>query len=127
MPSMQLNLFASERRQLIVVPCDPNGPTCSDNEIVEAIKLTDKRVTVRIELARYGEFWMFSTSLDHPNGGYCYRVGSKWGVWARSRDDAMFFAIHELLKHADKGHNVKKEVTRLLARLPESYLLEYAA
>lgn len=124
MSSMQLNLFAPASPQLIVGPCDPDGPVCSGDEIVDTIRLTGNRVKVRIELARDGEFWMFSTSLSHANGGYGYRVGRKWGVLARSRDDALFFANHELMKRASGYPDIKKEVTRLLGKLPESYLWE---
>lgn len=124
---MQLDLFAPAKPILMVVPVDPDGPVCSADEIAETIRLTDKRVTVRIELARDGEFWMFSTSLNCSNGGFGYRVGRKWGVRAYSRDDALFFAGDELLKRAVGYGNVKKEVSRLLARLPESYLWEKAA
>ena len=95
-----------------------------DHEIVETINLTDKRVTIRIELARDGNYWMFSTSLNHPNGGCGYRVGRKWGERANNRGDALCFAFEELLNRADIYPNVKKQVSQLLAKLPESYLLE---
>lgn len=120
----QLDLFAQIKPGLLISPCDPDGSVCSDDEIVETINLTDKRVTIRIELARDGNYWMFSTSLNHPNGGGGYRVGRKWGKRANNRGDALCFAFEELLNRADIYPNVKKQVSQLLAKLPESYLLE---
>jgi hypothetical protein len=40
--------------------------------------------------------WMWSTSFMADNAGGGYRVGSKWGRFAESREDALFFAVEEL-------------------------------
>ena len=111
---MQFDLFPAPEPVLIKVPCDPDGPVCKDEELVETIRLADKKVKLRIELARDGDLWMFSASFQTNLGGSSYRVGKKWGEFTHTREDAIHFASEELRRHA-VSYKVEKEVAKLLA------------
>lgn len=112
----QLDLFACLEPDLRIAPVQPNGLVCSKAEIDELIVLRGRRVSLEIELARDGPRWIFSTSFHGPTGGYCYRVGRKWGKSADSRADALHFARKEIMTRA-ASHSGFTEVPGLLERL----------
>jgi len=113
---MQFDLFPQLEPVLIDEGCDPDGPVCKDHEIDEVIKLNHKKVNLRIELAKHGERWMFSSAISTPDGGNSYRVGKKWGKFTNSREDAIYFASAAIRKSA-KSHKVEKEVDALLSTI----------
>ncbi len=114
--SAQLDLFASIGPVLQRKPVEPSGHICTDDEVNERIILRGRRVSLEIELARDGPHWIFSTSFHGPTGGYCYRVGRKWGKSADSRADALHFARKEIMIRS-ASHNGFSEVSGLLEKL----------
>lgn len=113
---MQFDLFPALEPVLIKMACDPDGPVCKDEEVVETLNLGDKKVKLRIELARDGDLWMFSSAVQTNSGGTSYRVGKKWGKFTKSREDAIHFASEEI-KRSAVSHKVEKEVAVLLATI----------
>ena len=57
----------------------------------------------RIELHPASDgLWMWSTSVAADHHGYGYRVGEKWGRFARSENDALWYAVEEMLAHIER-------------------------
>lgn len=113
---MQLNLFSCLEPVLHQEPVRPDWRVCTESEIDERIALRGRRVSLEIELARDGNRWFFSTSFSGPTGGYCYAVGRKWGKYADTRADALYFARQEIMNRA-ASHNGFTEVPGLLEKL----------
>lgn len=98
----QPSLFDMLRGPMIVRPCDGLGPVVQ-GEADETLILPHPRLAwdrARIELHRHTDgLWMWSVSLHGDEGaGGGYKVGPKWGRFAESRDDALFFAVQEATK-----------------------------
>jgi len=100
--SMQLDLFPALEPILVCLPCAPDGHVCKQSEILETIHLRDKKVEIRIELARDGDRWMFSTSVQTGTSYYGYRVGKKWGKFTNSREDALHFSFAEVKERSPR-------------------------
>lgn len=96
----QLDLFAAMRAPAIRQRVNPDGPVVK-GEVDETLRLPEPRMawdTARIELHRHRgcNLWMWSTSYNTSAGGGGYRVGEKWGNFASTRNDALFYAVAEL-------------------------------
>lgn len=50
----------------------------------------------RIEVHPHEHRWMWATAFSLEYGGSGYRVGPKWGHFADSIEDAIFWAVREL-------------------------------
>ena len=106
----------------IRMPVDENGPTLQDQPD-EVFTLPEPRMAwptaeIELHLSRVQNLWMWSTSFNVNGRGKTYRVGEKWGKFARTRDDALHYARIELL------HNVSKlpetSVTRKIQKWAET-------
>lgn len=113
---MQFDLFPAPEPVLIKVPCDPDGHVCKDAEILETIHLRDNKVEIWIELARDGERWMFSASVQTNISYSGYRVGKKWGKFTHSRADAIHFATEEI-KARSAGKECEQQIAKLITQL----------
>ncbi len=108
----QLDLFC-QAASLI----DPNGAVCTDDEIDDEITLGDRRLGLRIELARHRDGrYMWGTSFHTPTGGCGYRVGPKWGHFADTILAAAQCARQEITERATQFAEGKK-VVQLLEQL----------
>lgn len=105
----QLDLFSALRGPKIVLPIDPDGHVVHGN-IDEVLTLPHRGLAwnrADIELHRHVDGrWMWSTSFHIEDRGGGYRVGPKWGKFAETRDDALFYAIEELSSRLD-GYDTK--------------------
>ena len=109
----QLDLFDGAAQSLI----DPKGRVCTDDEIDDTITLGDRRLGLRIELARHHDGrYMWGTSLHTPTGGCGYRVGPKWGHFADTIMDAARRARQEITEKAAHFADGKR-VVQLLEQL----------
>lgn len=95
----QLNLFDVLRRPPVTVAIDRNGPVIK-GDVDETLTLPHPRMAwdyAEIELHRHTDgLWMWSVSWNADMGGGGYRVGAKWGKFAETRDDALYYACCEL-------------------------------
>lgn len=95
----QLDLFSALHSPAIVLPVDPDGPVIQ-GEIDEVLSLRHGRLAwnrADIQIHRHNDGrWMWSTSYHAGDHGGGYRVGPKWGKFAETRDDALFYAVREL-------------------------------
>lgn len=95
----QLGLFDALRRPPIRVSVAANGPVVRD-EPDFTFRLKHPRYAwdrAEIEVHRHDDgLWMWSTSFNADMGGNGYRVGAKWGKFAETREDALFYACEEL-------------------------------
>lgn len=93
----QLDLFSALRQPAIIRPVDPMGSVVQGDPD-ETLTLPHPRLAwhlARIELHRHSDgTWMWSASMC--GGGY--KVGPKWGRFAATRDDALHWAVEELLE-----------------------------
>lgn len=95
----QLSLFDTLRTPAIRKPVEPNGRVLQgDPDVV--FRLKHPRLAwdrARIELHQHTDgLWMWSASFHCDNFGGGYRVGAKWGRFAQTRDDALFYAASEI-------------------------------
>lgn len=95
----QLSLFDTLRGPAIRKPIDPNGRVLQgDPDVV--FRLKHPRLAwdrARIELHQHTDaLWMWSASFHCDNFGGGYRVGPKWGRFAQTRNDALFYAGSEI-------------------------------
>lgn len=97
----QPSLFDALRAPMIERPCDGLGPVVQ-GEADETLILPHPRLAWdrgRIELHRHTDgLWMWSVLLGGEGEGGGYKVGPKWGRFAESRDDALFYAVREARK-----------------------------
>lgn len=96
---MQLGLFDALHALPIVLPVEPYGSVVQ-GDVDEFLYLPHPRLAwnrAEIELHRHDNgLWMWSTGWNCDNGGGGYRVGPKWGKFAQTRNDALFYAVREL-------------------------------
>lgn len=101
---MQLNLFDALRSPPVRVPVDPDGPVIKTDPDF-TFRLPHPRMAwdrADIEIHRHDNgLWMWSTSYMADMGGGGYRVGEKWGKFAATREDALFYACEELERRLD--------------------------
>lgn len=94
----QLNLFDVLRRPAIVERVDPDGHVVKspDEEMVlPHPRLAWPRAVIQLHKHDTG-LWMWGTGFHSHNHGMGYRVGAKWGKFAESRSDALFYACQEI-------------------------------
>jgi hypothetical protein len=95
----QPDLFDVLRKPPVVVPVEPDGHVL-EGEPDAVFSLPHKRMAwdqATIELHRHDNgLWMWSTGYNCDSGGGGYRVGPKWGNFAESKSDALFYAVREL-------------------------------
>ena len=104
---MQLGLFDTLRQPAIHLPVDRDGPVLR-TEPDFTFRLEHPRLAwdrARIEIHRHVDgLWMWSTDHMADMSGGGYRVGAKWGNFAETREDALFYACEELDRRlGDKG------------------------
>jgi hypothetical protein len=101
----QLGLFDVIRRPPIKKPVDPYGPVLQ-SEPDYTFRLKHPRMAwdrAKIEIHRHHDgSWMWSTSRYCDNAGGGYRVGEKWGKFAETREDALFYAVTEIEQRLDE-------------------------
>lgn len=102
----QLDLFDAMHMPPVIVRCDPNGPVVQGDPDV-TFAFPHKRMAwnqAEIELHRHDNgLWMWSTSFNFDNRGSSYKVGAKWGKFAESKPDALFYAVRELEAKLDEA------------------------
>ena len=99
----QFDLFAPPvplRAPAVIRRVDPDGPVIQ-GKIDEVLTLPHPRLRwarAQIELHRHTDgLWMWATGYHDDGGsGGGYRVGAKWGNFAQTRDDALFYACEEM-------------------------------
>jgi hypothetical protein len=84
--------------EIISKPVDPIGHVLQDDEAIERIEYrSDPPNGIRIEIAQHDDgLWMWSASGTIVGIYKGYRVGPKWGKFARTRDDAIAAACNEI-------------------------------
>lgn len=97
----QLGLFDTLRHVPVRLPVQPHGSVLHQSiEPDFAFRLPHPRMAwdrAEIEIHRYEDGkWMWSASFLADSEGSSYRVGPKWGKFAETREDALFFAAEEL-------------------------------
>lgn len=95
----QLSLFDTLRSPAIRKPVVPHGGVVQ-GEPDAVYRLRHPRLAwdrATIELHQHTDgLWMWSASFYCDNYGGSYRVGPKWGRFAQTRDDALFYAASEI-------------------------------
>lgn len=86
-------------------PVDPYGHVLQDDSQIERIEFGAERLkpsgrsvpVVTIEIAQHDDgLWMWSARSMIRTGYSGYRVGPKWGKFARTREDAIAAACNEI-------------------------------
>lgn len=102
---MQPSLFDALHAPPVRRPVDKDGPVVQ-GEPDEVLSLPHPRLAwnrADIELHRHESgLWMWSASWHCDGGGRSYRVGEKWGNFAESQDDALYYAVKEIEAALDK-------------------------
>lgn len=117
----QLGLFDLLHAPPVIVAIKPNGTVVREDPH-ETLVLPHPRMAwerARIELHRHeNSLWMWSTSWQCDDSGRGYRVGEKWGKFAHSRHDALFYAVREITSGLE-GHDgpEAKQILSWLASL----------
>jgi hypothetical protein len=102
-----LDLIDLMRRPPVIRRADPEGEVLQ-TEPDETIRLPHPEMawdSAAIELHRFGELWAWSTSVCTSSGGWTYRVAEKWGQYAWTRDDALYWATQEIIKRLTRHAN----------------------
>lgn len=108
--NVQASLFDLMASPPLLLPVDADGAVVLQPD--ETLCLKHPKLAwdlARIELHldnslcyQWSGCWMWSASFCTECGnGHSYRVGPKWGKFARSRDDALFYAVQELRRGLD--------------------------
>lgn len=104
-------------------PVEPYGAVIQGEALVETIELGDPNKAtggapyIRIELSRTPEgLWMWSSGFQNTQGGWCYRVGPKWGKFTRTRHDAIAAACREVIDRA-RNRGLPKAAMNWMVRL----------
>lgn len=81
-------------------PIIPDGSVVQ-HDVDELLEMASGEA--RIELHQYNDgLWMWSTSFQFKEHGHGYRVGPKWGNFAKNRNSALHWAVHELSEHINE-------------------------
>lgn len=96
----QLSLFDHMRLPIIQQQVDPDGPVVEDPDLVLTFRDPKKRwLYASLEIHPAGnERWMWSCSYGINNAGGGYAPGLKWGKFASSQNDAIYYAAAELIR-----------------------------
>ncbi|WP_435170733.1 hypothetical protein [Falsirhodobacter sp. 1013] len=115
-----MDMFALMRPAPIRRECEPHGSVLQ-GEAQELLSLPGKIRALplaEIELHPHDDgLWMWSTSyhLEDMSGG-SYKVGPKWGKFAPTRSDALFYAAEELIEKMGKKSCVSARRVEAWAR-----------
>lgn len=123
----QFDMFAAiapTRAPPIIRRADPDGPVIQ-GKIDEVLTLPHPRLRwarARIELHRHTDgLWMWAIGYHDDGGsGGGYRVGPKWGNFASTRDDALFYACEEMRDRMHGESKALNAIRRWLDELPIS-------
>ncbi|RWX72512.1 hypothetical protein [Mesorhizobium sp. M2A.F.Ca.ET.039.01.1.1] len=100
------DLFDALHKPPVIVPVDRDGPVVQGEADVSFV-LPHKRLAwhqAEIELHRHDNgLWMWSASFNCGGHGSSYKVGAKWGKFAESKDDALFYAVQEIERRLEKS------------------------
>lgn len=95
----QMSLFDALRKPRVKVSVDPDGHVVQ-GEPDAVYRLEHPRMAwdrAAIELHRHENgLWMWSASWMCDTSGGGYKVGAKWGNFAETQDDALFYAVCEI-------------------------------
>ncbi len=85
-----------------IEPVDPDGDVVQGRPD-EVLTLAHSRIrhlsSAEIELHRHTDGrWMWSVSYHFCDRGGSYKVGPKWGRFARDRQSALYWATQELIR-----------------------------
>lgn len=115
-----LDMLEPPLPKAIYRPVDPDGSVVQV-DVDETLTLQKPRMawdSARIELHRHEGLWMWSSALSCDGSGRSYRVGPKWGNFARTRGDALVLAINEIRTWLrDRTEGVSPDGKRILAWL----------
>lgn len=122
---IQLSLLDALRSPPIIQPVSPHGEVIqgqADNSFV----LPHPHLAwplAQIDLHKHSDgTWMWGVNFSTGHHGRGYRVGPKWGKFAVTREDALFYAAREL--HAglegDKSSDALKIRAWLASVAPEA-------
>lgn len=117
----QLTLFDALHEPPVLLPVDPDGHVVQ-GDVDEFLFLPHPRLAwnhAEIELHRHDDgLWMWSASWHCDSCGHGYRVGPKWGKFAQTRDDALFYAVREITSRLEgKDSPEAKQILKWLASL----------
>lgn len=97
--AVQLSMFDLFRPAPLLRVVDPDGLVVS-GRIHTVLRLPHpcqkQHDLARIEIHPHENYWMWATAFNLELGGSGYRVGPKWGLFAVSMEDAIYYAVHEL-------------------------------
>lgn len=85
--------------------CDPDGAVWlgDPDETVEMPAQAMKHARAAIQLHQHTDGrWMWATTCHTGSGGYGYKVGVKWGLFAATRDDALFYGAKEIIERTER-------------------------
>lgn len=110
--------------EIIRKPVDPYGSVIKDDPQVEVfefggrrLKPSGKAAQITIEIAPHTDgLWMWSASGLIRTAYSGYRIGPKWGKFAKSRRDAITAACNELVER-DPPPEVNNWLERLCGPL----------
>lgn len=107
---IQLSMFDLFRPAPIRSAVDPDGMVVA-GRIHTILRLPHPRQKqhdlARIEIHPHENHWMWATAYNLEQGGSGYRVGPKWGHFATSMEDAIYWAVREMQKGIAKYSNSK--------------------
>lgn len=119
---MSAPLLALMRAPAIRRPVDPQG-TVVQGEPAETLTYQGeftklgkphtrwRSAGARIELHPGPDgLWMWSAWFQLMWAGAGYKVGEKWGQFAESRDDALFYAAEELIERIERHPGAKGDI-----------------
>ena len=109
----QLSIFDVLRAPPVRLPVDPDGPVLQ-KEPDFTYRLEHPRMAwdyAEIEVHQHTNgLWMWSTSYNCDMGGGGYRVGEKWGKFAETQGDALYYACVEIENRlsGNSGNDARK-------------------
>lgn len=104
----QLSLLDALRNPPIIKPIMPHGDVIH-GQVDDSFVLPHPRLALpvaQIDLHRHSDgMWMWGLNFAADSHGGGYRVGPKWGKFASSRDDALYYAAREMLSKLDQDRS----------------------
>lgn len=96
----QLSMFSLFRPEPMRRAVDPQGMVIS-GRVHTVLRLAHPKEPncdiARVEIHPYEGRWMWATAFSiNGQGGNGYRVGPKWGKFAASFEDSIYWAVQEL-------------------------------
>jgi len=111
-----LDLIDLMRRPPVIRRVETDGEVLQ-SEPDETIRLPHAKMawdSARIELHRFGELWAWSTSVNTNTGGWSYRVAEKWGQYAWTRDEALYWAAQEIIKRLKRRSDLGGDAAEII-------------